>query len=469
MLSIARLVVFGVPLAMIGCGDSDTPGGGGTGGSGGAGAGAGTGGSGMAGSPGTGGMGTGGMGGSTMTGCDLTGAGLAEMAIANQITADTTLTNDTVWILSDTTYVNSGATLTIEPCTIIKGTKSPLGTLVVSRGGMIDAVGTADEPIVFTSDQAAGSRAPGDWGGVILLGRAPNFKGTDVAIEGLADAPENQYGGTDPANSSGRLSYVRIEYSGFELSAGNEINGLTMGSVGSGTQIDHVMVSNTLDDGFEWFGGGFTATHLVVNNAGDDMFDMDQGFVGTLQFLYGRQVNNLSSNPNGFECDSSNSGDLPATNVTISNVTLCGTGSAGLDVAFGAVLRENLQGSYQNMVITGFDIGIDARDDAGTPAAPKVTITDATFFGNFTNNIADPGETDNDMGFDELAWINEANRNNDEADPGVTCGVDPRPAAQVAGSAPVGAGLDTSAAYRGAFADASDPWMTGAWVDFSTN
>ncbi len=383
-----------------------------------------------------------------------------------------TLTSDKVWVLEDITYVEDGATLTIEPCTRIEGKKSPLGTLVVSRGGKIMADGKKDEPNLFTSPLPAGSRSPGDWGGVIMLGKAPNFKGDNVTIEGLSDAPENQYGGSDAADSSGTLRYVRIEYSGFELSAGNEINGLTLGSVGSGTTIENVMVSNTLDDGFEWFGGSADAKWLVVNNAGDDMFDMDQGFSGNVQFLFGRQVNPLSSDPNGFECDSSKDDQTPVTTPNVSNVTLCGTGSMGPNTSFGAVFREKLAGSYTNLLITGFEIGVDTRDDFGTEMMPNVELTSSIFFGNFAHNVADDGETDNDSGFDESAWFNQMSRNNSEMDPMLgDCAAAtpmPYPSAELTGDAPA-APLDTSAAYVGAFKDASDDWMTGKWVDFSAN
>jgi hypothetical protein len=406
------------------------------------------------------------------SGCDLSGEGLPTEAVDLQITGDTTLTNDTVWILEDTTYVNGGATLTIEPCTRIEGEKTPVGTLVVSRGGRLIAEGTADEPILFTSRQPVGSRMAGDWGGVILLGRAPNFEGDNVTIEGLSDAPENQYGGSDPADSSGVLSYVRIEYSGWELSPDNEINGLTLGSVGHGTTLDHVMVSNTLDDGFEWFGGTVNGRYLVVNNAGDDMFDMDQGFRGHLQFLFGRQVAPVSSNPNGFECDRSNDGATPVTRPTVSNVTLCGLGEATTDPAIGAVMRERLEGDYSNLILMGFERGIDARDDFGTADSPNVEVRGSVFFGNFGDNIApeETGEDDNDSGFDELAWIEDASRENSTDDPGFDCGPsgipEPYPSSPIDGVTP-GTGLDGSATYAGAFEDESDNWMTGLWVDWA--
>ena len=252
----------------------------------------------------------------------------------------------------------------------------------------------------------------------------------------------------------------------------NEINGLTLGSVGSSTTIENVMVSNTLDDCFEWFGGSVNGKWLVCNNAGDDMFDMDQGYVGNLQFLFGRQVTPLSSNPNGFECDSSSGGDTPVTKPNVSNVTLCGTKSAGSAVAYGAVLRENLEGKYMNMIVTGFDIGVDARDDFGDLTSPKTDITDSVFFGNFAHNISDPSEKDNDKGFDENAWIKAASRNNSEADPKLgDCNAvtpSPFPATTIAGGSP-GNGLDSKATYRGAFRDATDNWLKGAWVDWAVN
>ncbi|MEZ4221301.1 MAG: hypothetical protein R3B13_10240 [Polyangiaceae bacterium] len=470
MKTFSLLALFcALPIA-VACGSDDDKPSGNTGGTGGGGTGGGSAGTG-GGSAGTGGgsAGTGGSGGAS---CDLSGAGLTKEKIPNKISADMTLTNDKVWTLEDTTYVEDGATLTIQPCTRIEGKKTPLGTLVVSRGGKIMADGKADEPILFTSALPAGSRNAGDWGGVIMLGKAPNFKGDNVTIEGLADAPENQYGGTVADDDSGVMRFVRIEFSGFELSADNEINGLTLGSVGSKTVLENIMISNTLDDCFEWFGGTVNGKYLVCNNGGDDMFDMDQGYSGNLQFLFGRQVTPLSSNPNGFECDSDNGGATPVSKPNVSNVTLCGTGSAGTDVAFGGVLRENLEGKYMNLLITKFDIGIDARDDFGTVGSPKTDITHSVFFGNFAHNISDPSEADNDNGFDENAWIKDSSRNNSEADPQIgDCSAAtpaPQPASMIAGGTP-GAGMETSATYVGAFKDGSDNWMTGLWISWAKN
>ena len=436
-----------------GAGGSTGGTGGGTGGTGGGTGGTGGGAGGTGGSDGSGGT-TGSGGSAGATGCDLSGADKPKMEIPRP-TGNLTLTSNTVWTLSDETHVASGETLTIEPCTRIEGTTTPLGTLVVERGGRIVADGTRDEPILFTS---AGVREAGAWGGVILLGSAPNWQGADVQIEGLQPGPGTQYGGTDPAYNCGSMKFVRIEFTGFEISPGNEINGLTMGSCGSGTVIENVMVNTTLDDCFEWFGGGFTSKNLVCNNGGDDMFDADQGFVGTIENAFGRQVVQDSEDPNGFEMDSHTDNREPFTNVTATNVTMCGV-AGGLSTSRGMVLRESLRGAFDNIVVVGFDVGVDTRDDFGTPDAPHVTIMNSVFFGNVAHNVGNAGETDNDLGFDENLWFPGAESlNNSTASPGflaADCLAEAGPAASVMSSG------------KGAFA-ADQTWMSGLWIDWAT-
>ncbi|MDY2778590.1 MAG: hypothetical protein SOU82_01870, partial [Alloprevotella sp.] len=171
-------------------------------------------------------------------------------------------------------YIADGAELTIEPGTIIKGDKQTKGTLIVERGGKLFAQGTSTQPIVFTSAQPAGNRRPGDWGGLILCGRAPHNAG-EAQIEG---GPRTKHGGDQPEDCSGALSYVRIEFAGYPYETDKEINGLTLGSVGSGTQLDHIQVSYSNDDSFEWFGGNVNAKYLVAYKGWDDDFDTDNGF-----------------------------------------------------------------------------------------------------------------------------------------------------------------------------------------------
>jgi hypothetical protein len=350
-------------------------------------------------------------------------------------------------------------TLTIPKCTRIEGSPAPdIGILVAKRGGRLEALGTADEPVLFTSSQAAGSRGPGQWGGVVLLGEAPITRtGMEENLyEGLTD-PQFTYGGTVENDDSGTLQYVRIEFGGFEIIPDKEVNGLSMAGVGSGTTIDHVMVSNTLDDCFEWWGGTVSANHLVCNNPGDDYFDGDEGWLGGGEFWFGRRAQFAisSDDPNGLEQDSINADEDPRTNFAFSNVTLCGTGEASgaPGQSFGMVLRERVTGSIDNLAFTGFDFGIDTRDAF---VAGDVTIENSAVW-DLVNGLADAAETDEDMGFDD-GTIFTGEATNEELEPG------PFTAAEcIADGGPEAAVLDSDiGAFTGGAA-----WLDGAWVDWA--
>ena len=176
--------------------------------------------------------------------------------------------------------MKDGATLTIEPGTVIRGSKANKGALIIEKGAKIMAEGTLDNPIVFTSNQDAGSRSYGDWGGVILLGKATVNK-VDPIIEG---GPTSTYGGSDDADNSGIIKYVRIEFPGIAFQPDKEINGLTFGGVGSGTTIDYIQVSYSGDDSYEWFGGAVNVKHLIAFRGWDDDWDTDYGYHGMAQF-----------------------------------------------------------------------------------------------------------------------------------------------------------------------------------------
>jgi hypothetical protein len=396
-----------------------------------------------------------------------------------------TLTSDTTWRLKGRVYVGDGKTLNIEPCTLVVGTPKnnpESGSLFIQRGGKLNAIGTKDKPIVFSStDHLFHTATP--WGGIVLLGKAPIGEGATAQpvperiFEGLAD-PRATYGGDDAEDDSGTLQYVRIEYGGDIIVSDKEINGLTLAGVGRGTTLDHIMVKRQRDDCFEFFGGTVDAHHLICENTGDDMFDTDEAFKGYLQFLFGRlTVAGTSSDPNGFEWDGNQPNTAAATRGTphAANATLCGlTISAGA-TSYGAVLRRGLQDGtiVANSVVTGFANGIDTRDAVGTTVAPLISWKNGLFFENFTNVIAPATEaTDNDSGFDELAFINDVAYSNGTTKPaGFDCYSDPPtpfPTTAVAGAAP-GAGFpDADADYVGAFEDADDNWMTGLWVDWAS-
>lgn len=228
------------------------------------------------------------------------------------------------YLLKGWVYIANGAELTIEPGSVIKGDKQTKASLICERGGKLIAKGSDKEPIVFTSEEAAGNRKPGDWGGIILCGKAKNNQ-TEMQIEG---GPRTKHGGDDDADNSGVLSYVRIEFAGYPFQTDQEINGLTLGSVGSGTQIDHVQISYSNDDSFEWFGGTVNCKYLVAFHGWDDDFDTDNGYSGAVQ--YGLVVRNAKiadkSQSNGFESDNNASGSdvSPYTNATFSNITIIG-------------------------------------------------------------------------------------------------------------------------------------------------
>jgi hypothetical protein len=277
-------------------------------------------------------------------------------------------------------------------------------------------------------------------------------------VEGLVD-PEIEFGNTkenaDNEESSGSLKYVRIEYSGVDLDGqGNEINGLTLAGVGSGTTISHVMVANTLDDCFEWFGGAVNADHLIAYNCGDDMFDADSGFSGSVQFAFGLQVEPVTSDPNGLEWDNDSTTPTkePVSSPQFSNITLCGTGEAPAgDPKVGAVLRRGVGGSLKNAIITGFETA--AFSVRNTPDT-SVTVT-------YTLQFDNAAEFDGSHSGGE-DWFTDQDGNGSEApDDFGDCWANPPapfPAKKIKGTKVGGAD------FIGAFEDADDNWMTGAWV-----
>lgn len=221
-------------------------------------------------------------------------------------------------------YIGEGSELTIEPGTIIKGDKKTKSALIVEPGGKLFAQGTAEAPIVFTSGEAKGNRKPGDWGGLIICGKAKNNQGKQQ-IEG---GPRTKHGGTDNADNSGVISYVRVEFAGYPFDTDKEINGVTFGSVGSGTKVDHIQVSYTNDDSYEWFGGTVNCKYLVAYKGWDDEFDTDNGFSGKVQFALSVRDPRTAdkSLSNGFESDNCADGALvdPYTSCVFSNVTFIG-------------------------------------------------------------------------------------------------------------------------------------------------
>jgi len=273
------------------------------------------------------------------------------------------LTGSTVYKLEGWTYVKNGATLTIEAGTIIRGDKAGKAALIIERGGKLIAEGTPAKPIVFTSNQSAGNRTYGDWGGVILCGKATiNVPGGEAIIEGGVGT---YYGGgasPDDNDNSGVLKYVRIEFPGIAFAANNEINGLTMGGVGAGTTLDYIQVSYCGDDSFEWFGGTVNAKHLIAHRGWDDEFDTDFGYRGMVQYAVALRDPNIAdvSGSNGFESDNdgTGSGNTPITQPIFSNVCIFLEYSANSNYKRAMHLRRNTKINIFNTFFTGYPIGL---------------------------------------------------------------------------------------------------------------
>jgi len=322
--------------------------------------------------------------------------------VKGDISTNTTWTADKIYQLKGFVYVTDGATLTIEPGTIIKGDKASRATLIITRGSKINAAGTVDKPIVFTSGVAAGGRREGDWGGLIILGKAPHNKGVNNNIEGGLtptvagqEAKYIQFGGTDAADNSGVLKYVRVEYAGIPFSVDNEINGITFGAVGSGTTIDYVQVYRSGDDAFEWFGGTVNAKHLLAVGTWDDDFDTDNGYSGKIQFALAQRYRLVAdqSGSNGFESDNDPDGTnaTPQTSAVFSNITVVGPLAAANTVINGfyqhaAQIRRNSSISTFNSIFTGFPDGIYI-DDTKVVTAKATTLNYTSGRLSFENNL----------------------------------------------------------------------------------
>ncbi|MCA9577093.1 MAG: serine/threonine protein kinase [Myxococcales bacterium] len=372
--------------------------------------------------------------------------------LTGEIETSATLRCNRRYLLRHNTFVNPGVTLTIEAGTLILGDSETRGTLVVLPGARIVAEGTATAPIVFTSDKPEGQRRAGDWGGVIVLGRASinarDVNGAPISgrIEGLEQVGEEAaYGGQRDDDSSGVISYVRIEYPGVEIAPNNEINGLTLAGVGRETRVDHVHVYRPLDDCFEFFGGTVDARYLVCDSPGDDAFDWDQGYRGRLQFLLMRGTPDASLGSNGFEGDGDPNGlgSEPRSAPTIFNATLCGGGGSGDGSSHGVFARRATLGLLRNVLASGFHIGVEARGDATGVDLGGIGIFGISRYDVASGTRYDPPEVGQpiDCASGRVAPT--------------------EPVLETAEAPPQDGFFDARARYLGAFRDVRDTWHQG--------
>jgi len=349
------------------------------------------------------------------------GNGQFAMATGTHVTANETWSG--VIKLDGWVYVDAGATLTINAGTIIRGTEK--SALIVQRGGKINAVGTSTNPIIFTSNQAAGLRTTSNWGGVVLCGNAVNniAGGVGTAEGGIT----SQYGGSDDTDNSGVMQYVRIEFAGYEIATGSEINGLTFYSVGNGTTIDHIQVSYSGDDAYEWFGGAVNAKYLISYKTEDDDFDTDNGYRGMVQFCVALRVNDIvdTDAANTFESDNDANGSTaePFTHGIFSNVSAFGpaitaTNPASLQAKHadgsGFRIRRNSRLQIYNTSVLGWGKGVRLESDGTQTAAQSdlMTIQNCVIAGIRGDNfIQDPNATVMNAATME-SWFKATSRHN---------------------------------------------------------
>lgn len=347
----------------------------------------------------------------------------------DDITTNTTFVAEKTYVIPrlKALFVKPGATLTIQPGTTIQGEEGAI--LVITRGAKIMAEGTAQKPIVFTSAQAAGQKRRGTWGGVLVLGSAPiniNKLSTPPSDEAVFEAfpssiPEGKFGGNNPADNSGVLKYVRIEFAGFNYVSDREFNNLTLAGVGSGTTIDYVQVHGGSDDGIEFFGGTVNVKHVVSSQNGDDGFDADNGYNGKVQFLIVQNItpDGAREASNGYEIDNHGTAASynaePRTNPTIYNATVIGDASYTAGTSFAGILRRGTGGKYYNHIFMNFAKGMEFRDAAtqGQLDGGGLAVQNSIFF----QAPPPPPQATGDI--DEAAYLDAAAANNRTVDPAI--------------------------------------------------
>lgn len=391
----------------------------------------------------------------------------AVIAKSGTINSNETWTSDNAYFLAAPVNVD-GATLTIQKGTVILGSNANQGTLVVRRGAQIQAVGDAMDPIVFTSEREVGQRRPGDWGGLVINGSAPTNQ-----VDPQGEGNSGPYGGNDAGDSSGRLSYVRVEFAGIRFSDQNELNGIAFQGVGTGTQLDHLQVSFNQDDGIEFFGGTAEAKYVLITDAEDDSLDWAFGWTGKLQHFVALQ---RTGRPERLiEADNFEDGfdALPRSSPMIANATFYGNkGIAPLgDEGEGWRLRRGTAGNFTHaIIVNAFNECLRVTDNSPDFLGGLLQIRNSLFFG-----CGGAGVTDDPAVLDYL----EAPGNNNflEVNPGITNGLSLIHPDVTANNAPNPGALPVefrndpffdNVSYLGGVSK-NDPWVEEGWVSWSDN
>lgn len=349
------------------------------------------------------------------------------VTVSGEITTNTTWTASKTYLLSGYVYVKNGATLTIEPGTVIRGDLTTTGTLVITRGSKIVANGTKDLPIIFTSAESAGSRSYGDWGGLLLLGKAKiNVIGGSADVGAGINNTNNDglFGGTDDNDSSGVLRYVRIEFAGIQYQPDKEINGLTLAGVGSRTKIEYVMLSYCGNDAFRFAGGKVKGKYLVSNKTFDSDFSLDLGYTGQVQFAViqrdSTKANSAGSSSFDVQNDALGTNASPNTFPVLSNITVLGPMTSpgtlpSSNYRNGIHLRRNAKIGFFNSAIAGYprNIMLDGSQVGSNLVAGNIIFQNNVLAGYRLKHIDSSNKfTVGAPGISPLGWISDANNFN---------------------------------------------------------
>lgn len=401
--------------------------------------------------------------------------------LTGNLATNRSLSADKAYLLRSAVFVQSGATLTIEPGTVLFGERSSIGTLIVAQGGRLVANGTHMQPIIMTSDQPVGSRARSDWGGLILNGRAPINRPGGI---GTGEGNTGNFGGTDAEDSSGSLRFVRVEFAGREFSPDNELNGIAFQGTGRGTQVDYIQVLRNKDDGVEFFGGTTNAKHVLLVANADDSLDWTDGWTGNAQFVVA--IHSGEDADNGIEADNleANNDALPRSMPTIYNATFVGDPARGGESNNGIVLRHGTAGNFHNFIVTGYkksSVAIRGAVSLNQAASGALVFDNSVVYsraGDFERN------SDGSLKADAVAtrdFLTQSMKNNQ-------VGVDPllvdpfnldRPNVEPQQGSPAldtryvktppdNGFFDTDVDYIGGV-DPGDNWVLSGWATFSDN
>ncbi|MEZ4266399.1 MAG: hypothetical protein R3F39_08475 [Myxococcota bacterium] len=411
-----------------------------------------------------------------------------EAPLTNPIIQSFAMTADKEWLLVGGVFVgddSSETVLTIDPGTTVFGEAASTGFLVIRRGAKLVAEGRADAPIVFTSSKAVGSRARGDWGGIIINGRAPVNGCATPPCEAEGEGGSGTYGGSDAQDDSGTLKYVRVEFAGHQITETNEFNGIAFQGVGAGTEVDFLHLHMAADDGIEFFGGTVSVKHVLLTGGDDDNLDWTGGWSGRGQFIVVQQYEDAGDN--GIEADNNGNDNkaLPRSHPVLANLTLIGSPDSSKSDD-GMLLREGTAANISNSIVMGWNEACVDVDHAETYAnaatggvlSGELTIS-ATIFSCATNFLmGDEVDADKKPLVDPWSvedFVMTLNTGNRTVDPGLTAPLntatpDFRPTAgspAMTGAAAMADPWFTATTYLGGVDPQSD-WTQG-WTHFARN